>query len=428
MIVKYENILRNAQKSVLKTVLLASVFFVASCASVASSDAGQTAQTASSIHSIDNSAAVHTLRRMSMGHPGVGALFYRSMNEIYPTETVGSGPSTALPIGAKLDVSVTLDDKEMSLDQALVAVKSNGFFVLHKGEIVYEKYFNGADADSKFASFSMSKSITSMLVGIIVDKGLVDSISDPIDKYLPQLKGSPYEGVTIRQMLMMRSGTNYQEGYDPKNPTHLMRLFDGAMVQNKMHFTDFAKLGLERINEPGSTYNYSTMETGILGLLIEKVTGQRLAQVMEEMIWKPAGMEQSAYWLLDGNGPEGQALAGGGFNATLHDYARLGAIMLNDGRANGTQIVSSAWVSESTIPTGPEPVIEGRTRGYQYQWWTMMDSDAYQAIGIFGQFILVDPASETVIVKTSYWPKSWVPELDKKTEKVFDAILNELSD
>lgn len=413
--------------SVLKSLLLAGVFTLASCATTSTMNANTSGQSKTAIHNIDNSESIQTLRRMSMGHPGVGAMLFRNMDQIYPTETVSASGSVALPTGSPLNVTVTLGGKTVSLDEAAATVKSNGLLVMHKGEIVYEKYFNGADKTSKFNSFSMSKSVTSMLVGYAVDKGLIADVNDTVDSYLPELKGTAYDGVTVRQMLLMRSGTNYKEGYDPKKPTHLMRLFDGAMVRNKMRFTDIGKLGIKRIHEPGSVYNYSTMETGILGLLVERVTGKRLAQLTEDVLWKPAGMTQSAYWLLDGNGEEGQALAGGGLNATLRDYARLGAIMLNDGRANGKQILSAEWVEKSTIPEFPEPIIADRTRGYQYQWWTVKDSEAYEGIGIFGQFLYVDPDTETVIVKTSHWPKSWVPALDMQTEKMFEAILEGVS-
>jgi len=168
------------------------------------------------------------------------------------------------------------------------------------------------------------------------------------------------------------------------------------------------------------------LEAGVLGWVLERATKRPLADYTAERLWKPAGMEAPATWLLDGPGGTGQAFAGGGFTARLRDYGRFGLMMLNDGRADGRRVVSSAWVRESTVPQGTEPAAPDRTQGYQYLWWTAPDSDAFMAKGIHGQFIWIDPASRTVVVKLSYWPVAWDKALEDDTLAFFKAMAAEV--
>lgn len=367
------------------------------------------------------SIALQDIRLMAQ-HPQLNVVSFRSMDDIYPTENVAHVFKKSLVKHEDIALKVTLDDRSVSLDEALLETKTNGFVVLNKGKIVYERYFNDANYQSQFISYSTSKSLISVLVGICLDEGLIADVNDPLHNYLPRLNNTAYEGVTIRQMLMMRSGTSYTEAYESDVESDLRKVFIMSLVKNDTRFTDFSSLGLTKKYKPGTVFNYSTMETGILGELIERVSGKRLAQFTEDKIWKPVGMEHDAYWLLDGKHPEGLALAGGGLNAVSRDFARFGQLMLDQGRANGVQVVSKAWVRESVTLTSPGPVTQGGERGYQYQWWVDLNSNAYMAIGIHGQFIYIDPDTETVIVKNSFWETPESTDLDEKTMKIFKAI------
>lgn len=379
--------------------------------------------------------ALHEARR-NVFDPAVNAVSFRNMAAFFPTETVAHGMPW-LPERRLRPLAVKVSGKEAgkvaekaageggtrSLDEALAATFSNALLVIHRGAIVNETYLNGSDPGTRFTSFSMSKSITSMLVGAAIERGHIASVDETLDHYLPELRGSAYEGVTIRQALLMRSGVDFDESYNFGEPGDLAVLFERALVRNDIRFSDISVLDLERAGPAGGDFLYSTLESCLLGRVVVAATGMRLAAFTEQSLWLPAGMEATAHWILDGALPAGEAFAGGGFNATLRDYGRLGQLMLNEGRANGRQVLSREWVRESTVPVGTEPARPGRPQGYQYQWWTLPDSDAYMAKGIHGQFIYIDPASETVIVKASFWPVAWDRELEDLTLAMFEAIV-----
>jgi CubicO group peptidase (beta-lactamase class C family) len=157
----------------------------------------------------------------------------------------------------------------------------------------------------------------------------------------------------------------------------------------------------------------------VLGWALERATRQSIAHYMAERLWKPAGMESSGFWILDGTPELGREFNGAGFNAVARDYARLGLIMLQGGKAASKQIIPEAWVKESTAPRETTPVGPGSRLGYRYQWWTLAGTDAYLALGLQGQFIYVDPATETVVVKLSYFP---LDAMDATEEETLDFL------
>ena len=171
-----------------------------------------------------------------------------------------------------------------------------------------------------------------------------------------------------------------------------------------MRFVSFAR-AMTRAYPPGQHYNYSTFETCVLGWVLERATKQSLAQFMTERLWKPAGMESHGFWMLDGAQDVGREFAGGGFNAVARDYARLGLMMLQNGRAGTRQVLPEQWVRESTHPALREAADPAEPAfGYHYQWWPIVGSEAYMARGLQGQAIFIDPGTGTVVVKLSYYP------------------------
>src|SRR5690606_27494868 len=165
----------------------------------------------------------------------------------------------------------------------------------------------------------------------------------------------------------------------------------------------------------------STVETAVLGWLLERAVGRPLNEYMTERWWKPAGMQSDAFWIMDGPPGVGRAINGLGFHAALRDYARIGLVMLHEGRANGRQLRTSEWVAESTTPAGTEPLAPGASRAYQYQWWTLTGSDAYMALGLQGQYLYIDPETRTVVVKLSYFPPG-EQRADAETEAFLRAV------
>ncbi len=343
--------------------------------------------------------------RWEMLQPNVSTLTFRSMDTLFTTRKVPhSGTVSPLSRTDKpLDFTYKFQGKKYAPEDFFDRTYTNALLIMKDGKIVYENYLNHSNASDHFMGWSMTKSITSILVGVAYEEGRIKSLDDDITDYLPELKDGAYKGVTIRQVLGMRSGVDYEERYDFENPGIAARNHITALVKNVARFVDVAKT-IKRAHKPGEVFAYKTIDTAVLGLLIERVSGGgTIASYMTKHLWEPLGAESDGFFIMDGQPGVGREFNGAGFNATLRDYARIGKLMLNEGSINGKQIVSPEWVKLSTASVGPENDKYG-PGGYGYQWWTVANSDAYSAIGLQGQYIFVDPATKTVVVKLSYFP------------------------
>ena len=292
------------------------------------------------------------------------------------------------------------DGEQRLLSEELEHYKTDGLFVLHNGNLLYENYWNNNSANSKHIAFSVTKSFVSALVGIALDEGLIDNIEDPITKYLPDFNGTGYEGVRIKDILQMSSGVDFNEDYaDPKSDINRF----GRATARGSSFRDFAK-SLERGREPGTYHHYVSIDTQVLGFLLAEVTGMPLKEYLYKKIWNKIGMEDDAFFIVDNNGVE---MALGGLNATLRDYAKFGELYLNRGKWNGEQVVPASWVDASHTTDGPhlkpgESELSSSPWGYGLQWWVpgFPDTD-YTASGVYNQYIYIDPLTNVVIAKTS---------------------------
>ena len=292
------------------------------------------------------------------------------------------------------------DGEQRLLSKELEHYKTDGLIVLHNGNLLYENYWNNNSATSKHIAFSVTKSFVSALVGIALDEGLIDNIEDPITKYLPDFKGTGYEGVRIKDILQMSSGVDFNEDYaDPKSDINRF----GRATARGSSFRDFAK-SLERGREPGTYHHYVSIDTQVLGFLLAEVTGMPLKEYLYKKIWNKIGMEDDAFFIVDNNGVE---MALGGLNATLRDYAKFGELYLNRGKWNGEQVVPASWVDASHTTDGPhlkpgESELSSSPWGYGLQWWVpgFPDTD-YTASGVYNQYIYIDPLTNIVIAKTS---------------------------
>lgn len=342
--------------------------------------------------------------RQHMMDADINTLTFRSIDRMFETRAVANGgPVWKLKERpTKLDFTYTIDGTTIPAEAFAERTYTNALLILKNDRIVYEKYFNNADASTHFLSMSVAKSITSTLIGMAIVDGAIGSVEDPLVKYVPELKGTGYDGVTIRQALLMRSGVDWDERYDFGKESPMQMLHEAAVVENRIRFVEPA-FSAKRIHAPGTAFNYSTVETAVLGLMLERAVKEPIEDYMSERFWQPAGMQSAGFWIADGPPGVGKAINGMGFNAIARDYARFGLMMLRGGKANGTRLLPAAWVSEATVPNNPEPVPES-SMGYQYQWWTLTNSDAYTARGLQGQYVFVDPETNTVIVKLSYFP------------------------
>ena len=292
------------------------------------------------------------------------------------------------------------EDKEQDLASALEHFKTDGLIVLHQGDMLYENYWNNNSVASKHIAFSVSKSFLSALIGIAVHDGLIDNIEDPITKYLPDFNGTGYEGVSIKNILQMSSGVEFNEDYaDPQSDINKF----GRAVAKGTSFRDFSKT-LKQSREPGTYHHYVSIDTQVLGFLLSEVTGMPIRDYLYQKIWNKIGMESDAYYIVDNTGME---MALGGLNASLRDFAKFGLLYLNNGKWGNEQVVPADWVKASYNPDGPhlkpgESDLSSSVWGYGLQWWVpgFPETD-FTASGVYNQYIYVDPISKVVIAKTS---------------------------
>lgn len=314
-----------------------------------------------------------------------------------------SGTASPLEKGPDLDLG-------LDLDAYMASQRHAGLIILVDGQIRKEQYALGFDASKRWTSFSVAKSFTSTLVGAAVKDGAIKSLDDDVTLYIPALKGSGYDGVTVRQVLTMTSGVRWNEDYeDPKSDVALFNLQQPVAGEDVT--VSYLKT-LPRAAEPGTTWNYNTGETNLIGVLVSSATGKSLSDYLSEKIWQPYGMEQDAIWLT---GPTGHEISGCCISASLRDYARLGEFIRGGAVAGGEAVVPDDWVGLATIKKAPIG-IEGR--GYGYQWWTY-DDGSYAAQGIFGQGIFIDPKRKLVIASNGNWPKATDPETQGEPRQRF---------
>ena len=285
------------------------------------------------------------------------------------------GPPLKLPI----DVDAYMQDQ-----------RSAALLIVHDGKLRLERYGLDFDEDGRWTSFSVAKSLTSTLVGAALRDGHIRSMDDKVSDYIPQMKGSAYDDVSIRQLLTMTSGVRWNEDYaDPESD--VARFNNHKPEEGVPSIVGYLRR-LPRAAPPGTVWNYSTGETNLVGILLGNAIKRPISEYLAEKIWTPGGMEQEATWLLSRTGQE---ISGCCVQAAARDYARIGLFILDGARG----VVPDGWLAEATTTrTG----IGEPGRGYGYQWWTY-DDGSYAARGIFGQGIFIDPKRRLVIASNANW-------------------------
>jgi CubicO group peptidase (beta-lactamase class C family) len=359
--------------------------------------------------------------------PDVAVATLSHTERLLPVRVVHRGTSArSLRRRAKPFPEIHFEDHGRSFDlyDYLATNRVAGLLVLKDGAIALENYELGIEPDTHWASFSMAKSVASTLVGAALVDGLISSLDDPVVRYVAALQGGVYEGVSIRQVLTMSSGVCWNETYDdPKSDRRkVLELQIAAKAGAVLRYMNT----LSRCGEPGSIWNYNTGETYVLEAVIEGATHRPLTQYLTEKIWSKAGMEQDATWWVDG--PNGLTWAGGGIGATLRDYGRFGLIAADNGRLNGRSIVPDGWFNEAGAPHS----IGAKTVDYGYMWWIPRQTDpmhigAFEAIGIFGQYMYVNPRERLVIVVLSARSKTTrAIRFDLDDDAFFSAVAKAL--
>ncbi|MGB3245552.1 MAG: serine hydrolase [Sulfitobacter sp.] len=306
------------------------------------------------------------------------------------------------------------------VDDWIEARSVTALVVLKDGDIVYENYFLGTTADDKRISWSMAKSYLSALVGILLEDGTIASLDDPVTKYAPLLIGGAYDGATLRNVLQMASGVTFDEDYlDQSSDINRM----GRVIALGGKMDDFTASLKQRFAEPGAGWQYVSIDTHVVGMVVRGATGRSIADLLSEKVIRPLGLEYEPYYLTDG---VGTAFVLGGLNMTTRDYARFGQMYLQGGTWQGQEIVPAAWVAASTVPSAP--TAEGEI-GYGYQWWIPQGSEAgeYMARGIYGQYIYIDTARGVVIAANAADRLFREPGVNQQNIDMFRAITRSLS-
>lgn len=326
---------------------------------------------------------------------------FRNIDRLFPTRTVKRGERVyPLPEGERALADFSFESKGRTYDlyDFLSLNRVAGLIVIKGGEVVFEEYMLGNDAETRWMSMSVVKSITATLIGMAIRDGSIGSLDDPVTDYVEELKGSAYEGVTVRHLLQMSSGVDWNETYT--DSTSDRRAMLEAQIAQEPGGILEVMAALDRAAPPGSRWNYSTGETQVAGALVAAATGKPVSDYLSEKIWSPLGMESDAEWWLES--PEGLEIGGSGLSATLRDYARFGLFLLHEGRIEGRETLPEGWIESASTAQR----IGGEWVEYGYMLWPL-SGGAYAAIGIFGQFVVVFPEQDMVV---AMWGAQSKPE------------------
>lgn len=346
---------------------------------------------------------------------------FQNTPQIQPTKQISRGENTFSFLkedNMALPEKFGFEDTLYPVETFIEDTRTLAMLVIRDDVIKYETYLAGGDENTLFSSNSMGKSFVSALMGIAVAEGYVESVEDPIGKYIPEFKGTELENIPIRACLQMASGIDFDEDTD-------MSGFSMRTLMGMPAMKVIAKYGVQE--EPYTYRRYLSINTEILGQVITNATGYSLAEYMEEKLWKKIGVAHDAYWTLS-NGTE---LAMGGLSVSLRDYARFARLYLNGGSYDGEQILSKDWVEDSMDNSAPYArpganLDAYNAIGYGYQWWVPEGEEGeFMAIGVYGQWIYVNPTKQVIIVKTSADPDFMEKGYELKHVEFFRAVAEE---
>ena len=354
-------------------------------------------------------AALPTDRDVLSWKQGQREAAFRAMDRmpvLAKASSVTASPTPSpLPAGQPLDIP--------GIDEYMRTQNTAGLVILQDGRVRFERYGLGFDAAGRWTSFSVAKSFMSTLVGAAIQDGHIKSLEDKVSQYIPGLRGSAYDDVTVRQLLTMSSGVRWNEDYE--DPKADVAQFNNATPESGMDATVSYLRKLPRAHPPGEVWNYNTGETNLIGVLVSSATGKPLAQYLQEKIWHLAGMESEATWLL---GRTGHEIAGCCLQASTRDFARFGLFVLANGAAGGQPVVPPDWFAQATRK---QKDIGAPGRGYGFQWWTY-DDGSVAAQGIFGQGIYIDPQRRLVIASNSNWTRASLGPESKAREAFYAQV------
>ncbi len=361
---------------------------------------------------------------------------FSHVRELMPTRVVGrgSGPPTAFSRNERTDIdAVTFTPigrtDSMTWKDSLAANYTDGILILHRGRVVYERYFGALAPDRQHLAMSVTKSFVATVAAMLIAEKNLDEHAT-VAHYLPELMTSGVGDATIRQLLDMTTGLDYTEVYtDPKSPLWDLTRAGGWLPRPPGYdgpnsFFDYLQT-LRKARPHGEQFAYKTVNTDTLGAVLRRVTGQTLSDLVSERIFSQLGAEQDAYFTVD---PTGAEFAGGGLNLTLRDLARFGETMRLDGRFNGHEIVPKAVIDDirrggdrESFARAGYPTLPGGS--YRNMWWLLHNEPgAYSARGIHGQALYIDPKAEMVIARFASHPLAANANYDATSLPAYQAV------
>lgn len=353
--------------------------------------------------------------------------FFQNASELYPTRTVAKAPgSDPMPRNESMLAGFSYEHNgaTRTLADLYEDMETSGLIIVHDGVIVHESYGRGAGEGTKFTTWSLVKSITSTLVGVAVADGKIDSVDDQLVKYLPEVAGTAYDGVTIKQALQMSSGIRYDPDLWDGKMDDTVEFMTKSVVTGRAPAFDLA-IKYKREHQPGTKFNYNTAESQILLELIRRVSGMDAADYLSQTLWQPLGMEFDGAWVIDAAGQDGAEIGGAFYNAALRDWARFGWFIEQGGVWNGEQILPADWVDRATVSDEehlePGIVHPNPNRGYAWHWWTYADG-TFTASGANGQTLYVDRDNDIVVARSSAWPEGYVRAHDDQSYAMYKAL------
>jgi len=374
---------------------------------------------------------------------------FQHVRELIPTARIsrGDGQVWELPRAERYDLDELrfavqpgelAPDGTLTVREMLEATYTDGFLVLHQGQIVAEQYFNGLRPDVPHLLMSVSKSVTGLVTGALARTGRLD-VTQRVETVVPELKGTSFAGATVQQLLDMRTGTRFREDYDDPAAEIAVsdRVFGWAPDDGKPRPADALEYFATLVNAGphGGPFRYRSILTDVLGLVLERAAGQRFSDLLAGELWQPMGAEYDADITLDGHG---DAVADGGISATLRDAGRIGLLALRRGMAAERQVIAPEWFYDTVrgAPDGPEAFARGDGGGpgypagahYRNCWWvTDPGLPMYNAAGIFGQSVFVHVPAQVVVAKLSSWPGALSAPMRRATVAAVTAIASALS-
>lgn len=347
-----------------------------------------------------------TIEQRDAGFQSIDKLFFVPKNKVKK----GQHTSELVP-GSPLNLN------EQKIAEYFDTLRIGGLIVIHNNQLKYERYGLDSTPTSKWTSFSVAKSVTSTLVGAAIKDGHIKSLDDKVTDYVTSMKGSAYDDVTIEQLITMTSGVDWNEDYN--DPESDVSKFNFHKPEPGVDAIASYMRQLKRAHPPGSTWRYSTGETNLIGLVLQRAIERPLSDYLSEKIWSQIGPEYDASWVL---GPSKNEIGGCCIQATTRDFARFGQFVLDGTVIDGKPIVADGWLANATSKQADTGDKDG---GYGYQWW-VSDDGTFQGKGIFGQGIFIDPKRNLVIAINGNWPTALGHKYTKGKQSLYEWIQAEV--